>query len=56
VELAQLAATAAIFPSLWLLARTRYYPIVWTVGGVALTAATGWMLERLGGIANPHTR
>ena len=54
VELAQLVATALLFPPLYLLARTRYYPVVRTVGGaVALAAATGWILERLVGFPNP---
>ncbi|MFC5728154.1 MULTISPECIES: HupE/UreJ family protein [Nocardioides] len=54
VELAQLTATAALFPSLYALARTRFYPGVRLVGGcLALVAATGWALERVGLLGNP---
>ncbi|WP_435742074.1 HupE/UreJ family protein [Nocardioides sp. SYSU DS0663] len=54
VELAQLAATAAVFPSLYLLARTRAYPAVRVAGAVvALAAAVGWVVDRLGLRANP---
>ena len=54
VELAKLTATMLLFPSLYLLARTRFYPAVRIVGGsLAITAATGWVLERLGVVANP---
>lgn len=54
VELAQLVATALVFPSLYLLSRTRYYPAVRITGAaIALTAATGWVVDRLGILANP---
>ena len=54
VELSQLAATLALFPSLYLLARTRFYPAVRVAGGVlGVLAATGWVLERLGVLTNP---
>ncbi|TDD64400.1 hypothetical protein E1262_28290 [Jiangella aurantiaca] len=54
VELAQLAAAALIFPPLYLLACTRYYRTAQIAGAsIALTAATGWVLERLGVLANP---
>jgi len=54
VELAQLVATALLFPSLYLLARTRAYPLLRTAGAaVALAAATSWVLDRLGVLANP---
>ena len=54
IELAQLVATATLFPSLYLLARTRSYPLVRTAGAsVALAAATCWVLDRLSVLANP---
>ena len=54
VELAQLTATLLLFPSLYLMARTRFYPGVRVVGGgLAVIAAIGWVIERLGLIANP---
>ena len=54
VELAQLLTVALVFPSLYLVSRTRAYPAVRLVGaGVALTAALGWALDRLGVLANP---
>jgi len=54
VELAQLLTVALLFPSLYLISRTRWYPAVRTaVAGVALAASTGWVLDRLGILANP---
>ena len=54
VELAQLAATLLVFPSLYLMALTHLYPRVRVVGGtLAVAAATGWVLERLGIVDNP---
>jgi HupE / UreJ protein len=54
VELAQLATVALVFPSLYLASRTRFYPALRLIGGaMALAAATGWALERLGVLANP---
>ncbi|WP_435769658.1 HupE/UreJ family protein [Nocardioides sp. SYSU DS0651] len=54
VELAQLTATLALFPSLYLLARTRLYPAVrFVLGALAGLAAAGWLVERLGLLANP---
>ncbi|MEJ5913504.1 HupE/UreJ family protein [Pseudokineococcus sp. 1T1Z-3] len=54
VELAQLLTVAVLFPSLYLISRTRAYPVVRTaVAGLALAAATGWVLDRLGLLANP---
>ena len=54
IELSQLLVTVLLFPSLWLLARTSWYPTVRLVGaGLALAAATGWALDRLGLVANP---
>jgi hypothetical protein len=54
VELAQLLTVALVFPALCLTSRTRFYPVL-RLGGasVALAAATGWALERLGVVANP---
>ncbi len=54
VELAQLAAVALVFPSLWLLSRTAAYPRVRVGGGaLALVVATAWALDRLGLLDNP---
>ncbi|MGY1723584.1 HupE/UreJ family protein [Blastococcus sp. SYSU DS0533] len=54
VELAQLVTVALVLPSLHLLSRTRAYPAVRSTGaGIALAAATGWALDRLGVLANP---
>ncbi|MCB0827912.1 MAG: HupE/UreJ family protein [Solirubrobacterales bacterium] len=54
VELAQLSAVALVFPSLYLLSRTRFYPTVRVTGAcLALAAATGWGLDRAGALANP---
>lgn len=54
VEAAQLTAVALVLPSLYVVSRTRWYPAL-RVGGalVALAAATGWALDRLGVLANP---
>lgn len=54
VELAQLLTVALVFPSLYLASRTRWYPAVRLAGAaVALVAALGWALDRLGVLANP---
>ncbi|MBM7805034.1 hypothetical protein JOD57_000871 [Geodermatophilus bullaregiensis] len=54
VELAQLLTVALVFPSLYVVSRTRYYPALRLAGAaVALAAATGWALDRLGVLANP---
>ncbi len=54
VELAQLLTVALVFPSLYALSRTRAYPAVrWAGATMALVAATGWALDRLGVLANP---
>jgi len=54
VELAQLTVTALVFPSLYLVARTRFYPAVRVGGAVlAILAALGWVVDRLGLAANP---
>jgi hypothetical protein len=56
VELAQLITVALIFPSLYLASLTRYYAALRMIGvSLALTAATGWVLERLGILDNPLT-
>ncbi|WP_100499326.1 HupE/UreJ family protein [Geodermatophilus chilensis] len=54
VELAQLLTLALVFPSLYVVSRTRWYPAL-RLGGatLALAAATGWALDRLGVLANP---
>jgi hypothetical protein len=54
VELAQLTAAALLFPSLYVLSRTRSCALVRLTGGVlAISAAAGWILERLGLLASP---
>ncbi|MCZ2839562.1 HupE/UreJ family protein [Modestobacter sp. VKM Ac-2985] len=54
VELAQLLTVALVFPSLYLLSRTRWYPAVRTTGAlIALVAAATWALDRLGWLADP---
>ncbi|MGY1823019.1 HupE/UreJ family protein [Geodermatophilus sp. SYSU D00079] len=54
VELAQLLTVALVFPSLYVASRTRYSPALRLAGAaVALAAATGWTLDRLGVLANP---
>ena len=56
IELAQLAAVALVLPSLYMLSRTRAYPVMRvTAAGLALVAATGWALDRLGVLDNPLT-
>ena len=54
VELAQLATVALVFPSLYVASRTRFYPWLRLAGAtVALVAAAGWAVERLGLVDNP---
>lgn len=54
VELAQLAAVAAVLPSLLVLSRTRLHaPLRVGAASLALAAAAGWALERLGLLGNP---
>jgi HupE / UreJ protein len=54
IELAQLVTVALMLPSLYILSRTRAYPTVRaSVAGLALTAATGWAMDRAGVLANP---
>jgi HupE/UreJ protein len=54
IELAQLTCVALVFPSLYVLSRTRFYPAFRVAGAsLALAAATGWGLERLGALDNP---
>ena len=54
VELAQLLTVVLVFPSLYLLSRTRWYHAVRVTGaGIALVAATTWALDRLGVLADP---
>ncbi|MGY1784386.1 HupE/UreJ family protein [Geodermatophilus sp. SYSU D00698] len=54
VELAQLLTVALVSPSLYVVSRTRWYPALRLTGAaVALAAATGWALDRLGLLANP---
>jgi len=52
VELAQLVVTLALFPSLYLLARTPWYPAARMAGGaVALLFATSWIVECVSSLA-----
>ena len=54
IELAQLATVTLVLPSLYVLSRTRAYPAVRTAAaGLALVAAVGWGLDRVGVQANP---
>jgi HupE / UreJ protein len=54
IELAQLTCIALVFPSLYLLSGTRFYAAFRVAGAsLALTAATGWGLERTGVLDNP---
>lgn len=54
IELAQLTCIALVFPSLYVLSSTRVYPTFRVAGAtLALTAATGWALERIGLLDNP---
>ncbi|GAA4981239.1 HupE/UreJ family protein [Kineococcus glutinatus] len=54
VELAQLVTVALLLPSLHLASRTCAYPALRVAGAVvALVAACGWAVERLGLLANP---
>ena len=47
IELAQLTCVALVFPSLYVLSRTRFYPAFRVAGAsLALAAATGWGLDR----------
>ncbi|WP_353829174.1 HupE/UreJ family protein [Agromyces sp. SYSU T0242] len=54
IELAQLAAIALVLPSLLVLARTRWYaPVRLAAAGIAVVAATAWVLDRIGLITDP---
>lgn len=54
IELAQLTCVALVFPSLYVLSRTRFYPAFRVAGAwLALAAATAWGLDRLGALDNP---
>ncbi|MGY1696708.1 HupE/UreJ family protein [Geodermatophilus sp. SYSU D00814] len=56
VELAQLLTVAVVFPSLYLVSRTRWYPALRLAGAaLALAAALGWALDRLGVLTDPLT-
>ncbi|WP_419702886.1 HupE/UreJ family protein [Promicromonospora sp. NFX87] len=56
IELAQLVTIALTFPALYVLSRTRWYtPARLTGAIIALVAAAGWALDRLGVLANPLT-
>ncbi|WP_182481581.1 HupE/UreJ family protein [Nocardioides immobilis] len=54
IELAQLTVIALVFPSLYAISTTRWYPTVRSVGAACiLVAALGWALDRLGVLVNP---
>ena len=54
IELAQLTCVALVFPSLYVLSRTRFYPVFRVTGAsLALAAAIAWGLDRLGVLDNP---
>lgn len=54
IELAQLAAVGLVFPSLYAVSRTRWYPALRTGGaGVALVAASAWVADRAKLATNP---
>lgn len=54
IELAQLTATALVFPSLYLLSTRPGYDRVRVVGAsLALIAASAWLVDRVGLVANP---
>ncbi len=54
VELAQLLTVALVFPSLYLASRTRFSrPVRLAGASIALAAATGWALDRLGVLDDP---
>lgn len=56
IELAQLSVIALVFPSLYALSTTRWYPWVRVIGAaLVLAAALGWVLDRLGLVTNPLT-
>ena len=56
VELAQVVVTLALFPSLYVVARTRWYPAFRTAGcTLALVAAAGWVVERVSPLTSPRT-
>lgn len=57
IELAQLAAIALVFPSVYLVASRRSADAIRLVGAsIALAAAGGWLVERLGLAGNPFAR
>lgn len=57
IEMVQLMVVAAAMPALMLLARTRFYPAVRTIGAaLAGAAATAWIVERSFGTENPVGR
>lgn len=54
VELAQLATIALVFPSIYLLSRTRWgRPVRIGIATIALVAAGFWITDRTGILANP---
>lgn len=54
IELAQLSVIALVFPSLYALSTTSWYPTVRVVtASVVLVAALGWATDRLGLVTNP---
>lgn len=56
VELAQLSVVALVFPSLYLLSRTRWYGAARVlVAALAAAVALGWVVERVGWATSPFT-
>ncbi len=54
VELAQLVTIALVFPSLYVLSRDRFYGVLRAVvASVAAVVSVGWIVDRLGLVANP---
>lgn len=54
IELVQLLVILAVMPSLLMLSRTRFYPILRTAGAAAAgLAAIAWLIERVLDRANP---
>lgn len=54
IELAQLAAIALVFPSVYLIVSRRSAGVIRVIGAsIALVASMGWMVDRLGLRSNP---
>ena len=54
IELAQLLMTAVVFPSLYVMSTTRFYPALRVAAGLAaLAASITWAFDRLGAFDTP---